>query len=158
MTYRLIFGQDKRSWKLCKSLLKQEGRPNCLQRLWKFIRGSKQTDIVDATGIRDPLLTRLCCQDCNDEKLYDDLYFPDVSAQYSAQQDFPFFGRRLLALQEYTRMLQPHGIWTLWYDRRDLTRFYMRWLLVVLSITILIIALEILGLSAALVARYFKPQ
>jgi hypothetical protein len=105
MTYRLLFGQDKRSWKLRRKNIGQKGE-------------TKPSD-----GFDDPLLRRLCCYDWTTETLYDELDAPNVRSLYSAHQDYPFFGDRLIALQEYSRLFQPYYWKTLCFDWRDMNQF-----------------------------------
>ncbi|KAF9776436.1 hypothetical protein IL306_005371 [Fusarium sp. DS 682] len=81
LTFRLIFGQNKRSW----SLMKKKGS---VPRLGKKEFNS---DV-------DPLLYGLCCQDWDDEPLYDKIHAPAARSAYSARQDFPFFSERLILL------------------------------------------------------------
>ncbi|KAI1130216.1 hypothetical protein F5Y10DRAFT_289677 [Nemania abortiva] len=135
LTYRLLFGQDKRSWKLCKT----EG------------------DITPkACDDNDPLLYHLCCQDWENEAIYDEIQAPDVRSVYSARQDFSFFGERLIALQEYTRMLEPDTWRTLYYDRRNLSRFVTIWAAIFFGLATLVFAILGLGLAAAQVVGGFK--
>ena len=155
MTYRLLFGKDKHSWKLCRRLLRKEIGGWFFQRWWRVIWSSKAR--LEEATTRDLLLRKLCCSDADDVPMYDDLDIPGARTLYSPQQDFPFFGTRLATLQEHTRMLQPYNLWTLWWDRRDPNRFYTIRALVIFSIITLILALLGLGLSAAQVASAFKP-
>lgn len=49
------------------------------------------------------------------------------SSSYSARDDFPTFGHRLLALQRYNSRHQPSKITDLWRDRRNLLQWYTFW-------------------------------
>ena len=147
VTYRLLFGQDKRSWKLAKALRSQGG----LRRVMNRIAGLK-SDSLSWDGVSDPLLKTLCTCDGDEVGLYDDLEVPGSRSIYSAQQDFPFFGQRLIAIQEYTRLVQPYDLRTLWFDRRDTNRFYTIWAVIAFSILTLVLDLLGLALAAAKVA------
>ena len=107
LSYRLIFGQDRRAWK-------------AFRKLWK------RTDGVFGDGgakACDPLLERLCGHSWQDEiQLYEELDAHDVPNHYSPSQDFPFLGRRLLRVQDFTKMQNPQDWRVLWSDRRDISK------------------------------------
>jgi hypothetical protein len=52
---------------------------------------------------------------------------------YSARGDFPNLGKRLLELQDYMNAQNPQDLVALWYDRRDILRFYTFWAVVVVG-------------------------
>jgi len=139
LTYRVIFGQDKRSWKLCNK-----------------IGASNNPENND--GTIDPLLHKLCCCDWETEPLYDEIDVFDARSIYSAQQDFPFFGERLIILQEYTRMLEPYDWRSLYADRRNMNRFCTIWAVIFFGIITLVLTLLGLGIGAAQVAGTFRPS
>lgn len=148
-TFRLLFGQDKRSWNLCKAMFRKQTR---VGKFWKtIITRSKTADFHD-----DPPLQRLCCHDANYESLYDDVHISDIWSLYSAHQDCHFFGQRLLALQEYIRSLQLYDTRTLWYDRRDTNRVYTIWSVIVFSLVTILLSLLGLPLAAAQVVGSFR--
>ncbi|KAN0114722.1 hypothetical protein V8E51_004266 [Hyaloscypha variabilis] len=114
LTYRILFGQDKRSWQAWKSYC------------------STEVDAFDAQ-IADPLLPALCGRDCRNESTYNDIQAPELEQQYSAQEDYPFFGDRLVKVQLFVNNKNP-GTWsTLWYDRRDILRFWTFWAVVIVG-------------------------
>lgn len=49
------------------------------------------------------------------------------SDTYSARDDFPTFGARLLALQNYNKRRQPSKMTDLWRDRRNPLQWYTFW-------------------------------
>lgn len=155
LTYRLLFGQHKRSWKLCREtggLYVHDIRS--WRTLWLRRRGNKGPDGTADTV--DSLLDRLCAPDCSREQLYDDVGAPDVRSVYSAQQDFPFFGDRLIALQEYVRFLGPTDFRSLFYDRRDLTKFFGFFTVMVFGITTLLLSIMAVALAAGQIAGMFR--
>lgn len=56
--------------------------------------------------------------------LNDQLQEPDT---YSARDDFPVFGSRLLTLQHYNTRQQPSKVKDLWRDRRNPLQWYTFW-------------------------------
>lgn len=72
------------------------------------------------------MLSLLCGRSCNDEaarRVYDEL---DVNepANYYDPQEFPFFGKRLLELQQLIKQYQPQDVRSLLNDRRDVASWY----------------------------------
>lgn len=150
MTFRLIFGQDKTSWKLAKSFQS----PGRIRRVWENLTGRSRASL-SWEDVSDPRLQALCTCDVGEEQLYDDLELPDARSVYSAQLDFPYFGQRLIAIQEYIKLVQPYDLQTLWYDRRDANRFYTIWAVIAFSMLTLVLALIGIVLAAAQVAGSF---
>jgi hypothetical protein len=108
LSYRLIFGQDKRS--------RKAWRRHCYKELMAF-----------SADIADPLLEALCGKDCRNELTYEKIEAPEIAQQYSARNDFPFFGERLVEIQQFVLKKSPGDWTTLWNDRRDLRKYAM-WL------------------------------
>ncbi|OBT62907.1 hypothetical protein VE03_07905 [Pseudogymnoascus sp. 23342-1-I1] len=102
MSYRLIFGQNRGSWKLFSSHHKKR-------------------------NFSDPLLLRLCAKNCRKEMTYSESFIPQPKPQYSVRKDFAFFGERLVHLQRFVIEQDPGDFWTLWYDKRDILRYYTFW-------------------------------
>ena len=103
LSYRLIFGQDRKSWKAWKKYC------------------SSQVEAFDK-GIADPLLATLCGRDSRRERTYTEIQAPEIEQQYSAREDFPFFGERLVKIQQFVLKKNPSDWKTLWNDRRDLRK------------------------------------
>jgi hypothetical protein len=107
LTYRVVFGQDKKSWKAWRRYYSKEiGRFN--------------------PETADPLLKSLCGKDYRDESTYSDIQAPDIGQQYNSQDDFPFFGDRLIKIQQFVLKKNPSDWKTLWNDRRDLRKLFLR--------------------------------
>lgn len=111
-SYRLIFGQHPKSHKSFERI-----RP---------------TPGPDAPA-PDPLLRQLCGRSCFDNTFYAGIGGPRVKTMYSARGDFPNLGKRLLELQGYMNAQNPQDLVALWYDRRDVLRFYTFWAVVVVG-------------------------
>lgn len=139
LTFRLIFGQNKRSW----SLMKKKG-------------SVPRPGIEEFNPDVDPLLYGLCCQDWDDELLYDEIHAPAARSAYSARQDFPFFGERLILLQEYTRILEPTSLTTLFYDRRSMSKFCATWATIYFGVITFILTVAGVGLAVAQVVSGFR--
>jgi len=113
LSYRLLFGQDARSWKAFSRMIP----------VWEEQRGrSSWENSWDC----DPILYVLCGRSCTDEaarQVYDEL---DVNepANYYDPQEFPFFGKRLLELQQVIKQYQPQDVRSLMNDRRDVASWY----------------------------------
>nr|POE77997.1 efflux pump ustt [Quercus suber] len=124
-SYRLIFGQDNAS-------------------RTAYLR-SRQTELfINSSHVADPLLHRLCCKDWTKENIYVDMDVPGVKTVYSAQNDFPYLGDRLLELHHYIVTQCPNNWQTLWRDRRDLNRFWTLWLVVYIgALTILLAGIQV---------------
>jgi hypothetical protein len=111
-SYRLIFGQHSKSYKS-----------------FEKISPSPVSSFLDP----DPLLRQLCGKSCFNNSFYADIGGPRVKTMYSARGDFPNLGKRLLELQGYMNAQNPQDLVALWYDRRDILRFYTFWAVVVVG-------------------------
>jgi hypothetical protein len=99
LTYRVLFGQDKRSF--------QAFRRCC----------TKQ----DAHYALDPLLPILCDRSWtmpNARDLYTDIDAGVSRDTYDSNADFPIMGQKLLALQRFVYCYQPRTLAALLRDRR----------------------------------------
>jgi sterol desaturase/sphingolipid hydroxylase (fatty acid hydroxylase superfamily) len=63
------------------------------------------------------------------------------SNTYSARDDFPVFGQRLLALQRYNRRHQPSKITDLWRNRQNPLQWYTFWAVLVVGGSGLLLAI-----------------
>ncbi|KAL8950291.1 MAG: hypothetical protein Q9222_003657 [Ikaeria aurantiellina] len=105
LSYRLLFGQNRRSWKA-------------------FNKMYADADGVTKSGdvLHDPLLRRLCGQKWEKERnFYKDLDANEAPSHYRTQ-DFPYLGSRLLRLQNFSKHQEPHDWKVLWFDRRDISK------------------------------------
>jgi len=111
LTYRLIFGLDDRSWKAFSRL--------------KTVREEQQIS-GDTAIIWDPLLSTVGAQSATSadaRRIYDDLD-PTEPAKAYPYAEFPFFGRRLVALQEFVNQHPAQNVRALLNDRRDVAAWY----------------------------------
>lgn len=114
LSYRLIFGLDDRSWRAFSRL--------------KTTREEQQV-FGETAIIWDPLLSTVCGQSASSEdaqSIYDD-FEPGEPAKAYPYAEFPFFGRRLIALQEFVNQHQPQNVRALLNDRRDVAAWYTLW-------------------------------
>ncbi|KAL8711217.1 MAG: hypothetical protein Q9220_004362 [cf. Caloplaca sp. 1 TL-2023] len=110
LSYRLLFGQNRGSWKAFNKLY-------------------ADADGVTKSGevLHDPLLRRLCGQKWEKERsFYKDIDANEAPSHYRAE-DFPFLGSRLLRLQNFSKHQEPHDWKVLWFDRRDIMKCYTFW-------------------------------
>lgn len=117
LSYSLIFGQDERSYKAFARMVP----------VWEEQRGRSSWE---TTWDSDPMLHVLCGQSSNDEearKIYDEIDANEPASYYNPHTEFPFFGKRLLELQQFIKQHQPHTVRSLLNDRRDLSAWYNLW-------------------------------
>jgi hypothetical protein len=116
-TYRLIFGQDDRSYKAFSRMVP----------VWEEQRGRTSWE---TTWACDPMLFILCGKSATSEearKIYDEIDANEPHNCYNPNTEFPFFGKRLLELQQFIRQHQPHNVRALLNDRRDVAAWYTLW-------------------------------
>jgi hypothetical protein len=78
----------------------------------------------------DPMLHVLCGQSSSDEearKIYDEINVNEPASYYNPHTEFPFFGKRLVELQQFTKQHQPQTMRSLLNDRRDISSWYSLW-------------------------------
>ena len=148
-SYRIIFGQDRRSRDLFHAI------------------ESKKLSMPHVNNY-DPLLTTLCgkgagkalnalpwtlwpssCVDSEGHLLHQNVY--------STSLDFPMLGPRLMKLQTFSVRQQPSHIQDLWRDRRNVLQWYTFWAVLIFGgLTILISTLQLI-VSAAQLAVAIRP-
>ena len=140
-SYRVLFAQTSRSRKLLRRELVSMRRT--------------RNEI-------DPFLEPLCCQKLSRSfcSMYKDLWPPSCQDfeerlqehdVYSAKEDFPFLGARLLRIQQYNLRQQPSRIRDLWRDRRNPLQWYTFWaVLWIGGITIVLGSLQVVIAAAQL--------
>jgi hypothetical protein len=114
LSYRLLFGQDDRSWKAFSRMVP----------LWEEQRGRVSWE---TSWDCDPLLPVLCGRSCTDEEarqVYDEIDANEPANYYDPNTEFPFFGKRLLELQQLIKQYQPQDVRSLLNDRRDVASWY----------------------------------
>jgi len=114
LSYRLIFGLDEKSW-----------RP--------FSRIMTTMEEQEAFGelpfVWDPLLHTLCGKSASTpeaQRIYDDIEASEPAKTYP-YTEFPFFGKRLIALQDFVNQHQPQNVRAMLNDRRDVAAWYTLW-------------------------------
>lgn len=133
-SYRLIFGQDERSWK----------------GFTKMLTGLEESHEQGMTSWAcDPLLRVLCGQSSSSTEaryIYEELDNNQPTTYYTLDE-FPFFGKRLMELAEFDNQHQPQTVMSLLNDRRDIAaRFNLRstqLLVLFATVTILLMVLSL---------------
>ncbi|KAH7407371.1 hypothetical protein BKA64DRAFT_413789 [Cadophora sp. MPI-SDFR-AT-0126] len=114
LSYRLIFGLDERSWRSFSKIMttmEEHEVPGDLPFVW------------------DPLLHTVCGKSASSEeaqRIYDDIEASEPAKTYP-YTEFPFFGKRLIALQDFVKQHQPQNVRSLLNDRRDVAAWYTLW-------------------------------
>lgn len=114
LTYRLLFGQDERSWRAFIRMVSTSEEDGNQSKPWAC----------------DPLLVTLCGQNCSSEgakKIYDEIEAEEPTDHCDPQIEFPFFASRLVDLQEFVKQHQPQTVRGLLTDKRDITVWYNLW-------------------------------
>ncbi|KAI9785982.1 MAG: hypothetical protein M1839_008248 [Geoglossum umbratile] len=117
LSYRLIFGQDDRSWRLFSRMVQTQGN----------YRGHTSLEL---SWDCDPMLLILCGRSSTTEgarQIYDEIDANPPKSHYDPNIEFPFFGKRLLELQRFINLHQPQNIRSLLHDRRDVSVWYTVW-------------------------------
>ncbi|KAI1173818.1 hypothetical protein F4777DRAFT_580582 [Nemania sp. FL0916] len=131
---RLIFGQNSRSRDLYRKSFQKPGE----------------------FGIdKDPLLDQICGAPSHQCDLFDRIDALPERSIYSPQHDFPYLGQRLLELQDFVTAQNPADLRTLWYDVRDLNRYWTFWAVFIFgvaSIFLTVIQTILTGLQLASMA------
>lgn len=120
MSYRLLFGQSHASRALAKSLVHELEKHGRVDGLLGYLCTKPQKDV----NRRLPSsFWPVTCRDF-DGNLQE-------AGCYSAQDDFPLLGNRLVALQEFGLRQQPSRLRDLWRDRRSPLQWYTFWAVLV---------------------------
>lgn len=121
-SYRILFSQQK----------------NARELYFKHFRISSSRQVDHEV---DPLRDEICGTPSHSNALFDQIEaFPEKSTYWS-DSDFPNLGDRLLELQDFV-VSQDRGTFrALWYDVRDLNRFWTFWAVVVFGITSVILSI-----------------
>jgi hypothetical protein len=152
LSYRLLFAQSSKSRRIVGRLLSQSSK-----------KASTHT-VSGITDDADPFLSTICTTPLlshwrhfsfTRQNLLPGTIFPpstlDIHGQlqecdtYSARDDFPVFGSRLLQLQRYNMRQQPSRVRDLWRDRRNPLQWYTFWaVLWIGGVTIILAVLQLL--------------
>lgn len=114
LTYRILFGQDERSWRAFAKLANTWESEQCSEKPWSC----------------DPLLKTLCGQSSLSDGakiIYDEIEAGEQASHYDPHTEFPFFGSRLIELQEFVKNHQPQNVRSLLTDKRDVAAWYTLW-------------------------------
>lgn len=172
LSYRLLFGQSKSARKLIKSMME---RPK-FQPGTESTRNQKCVSKDDKDVFLDTICTLPLYPDRGISRLWsrkrpsprisghlfpisslsvgDELIESDT---YSARDDFPVFGSRLLAIQRYNMRRQPSKVLDLWRDRRNPLQWYTFWAVAIFGgAGILLSALQ-LGVGVVQLAYAIHP-
>jgi hypothetical protein len=117
LSYRLIFGRDRRSRSRIRRILEEEKSE------W------------EDEGLCDPLLEILCTrpdQSQEMQELYNDLESKEFE-DYIWLEEFPFLARRLFDLQRFSMAQNPHSWRRLWNDQRNITVWFTTWAVVIIG-------------------------
>ncbi|KAI0893452.1 hypothetical protein F4806DRAFT_504915 [Annulohypoxylon nitens] len=171
LSYRLIFGQSHKSRKI-------------MSRVFSHSQSASGVNHVQLVGVTpneelDPFLKTLCTSPlhsgCNflglrlggkpTPNIRGDL-FPSSALNehdelseldYSAQDHFPTFGPRLLALQRYNMRRQPSKILDLWRDQRNPLQWYTFWAVLLIGVIGFLLSIFQLAVSIIQVVYAANP-
>ncbi|KAL2064597.1 hypothetical protein VTL71DRAFT_3734 [Oculimacula yallundae] len=135
LSYRLIFAESKYSHSL-------------------YISPKDHVSLSQAVE-HDPMLDVICGQSCRDEPssmIWEAIDAGRTSSRYSTQ-DFDFLGPRLLLIQKAIDAYHPQGFLPMWYDRRDIHRWWGFWPIFITSGFLL--ALGLLQATLQVLQLYF---
>jgi hypothetical protein len=120
LSYRVIFGQDERSWKAFSRIVPA----------WEERAERSTNPSWESNWDCDPLLHVLCgrsAETSEARKLYDEIDANEPTSNYAPHADFKFFGKRLLDLQDFIDQHRPRNVRELLNDRRDVAAWYTLW-------------------------------
>jgi hypothetical protein len=121
LSYRLLFGQDHKSWKAFQAKIAEWGEN------WNCSDPNSED--------KDDMLLILCGKSYKSQEareVYEQIDADedpkeDLSVYYYPDSDFPFFGKRLLNLQAFVKGRHPHNWSALWNDRRNVAYWWTFW-------------------------------
>lgn len=106
LSYQLLFGDDRRSRKV-------------------YAQTERNLAYQSRGGVDDQVLDKLC--------RYKESGSLKTRTSYSKNQHFPILGYRLAVIQEDIDHMQLNRITALWRDRRDLSRWYTFWAVLIIG-------------------------
>jgi len=115
LTYRILFGQDDRSWKT---------RFRQMAISWE----AEQT--AEKPWPCDPLLKSLCAQSCLSEgakTIYKEREAGDLDRYYDPHLSFPFFAGRLIELQDFVKHHQSPNLRGVLTSKREVAALWNLW-------------------------------
>lgn len=115
-SYRILFSQQKKARDL-------------------YLKHFQASSSQQADHEVDPLRDDICGTPAHKNILFDQIEaFPEKSTYWS-DSDFPNLGDRLLEIQDFVESHDAGTLRALWYDVRDLNRFWTFWTVVVFGVT-----------------------
>ena len=128
LSYRLLFGQDSKSRQMFRNVESKKAR--------------------DKDSSLDPLSERLCGDKEKIDSLITDHSIREFS-YYDNQDDFHFYGPRLLLLQRSAGSQNPRTFSNIWHDRRNLAQWLTVCLVTLLTAVTIILSIVQIGLGIA---------
>lgn len=119
LSYRLLFAQSRRSRRLVNQQLEKLSSQGKLDPLLRTLSGASLPSLRSTLPRNVFPHSTLTAEGMLQE-----------SDTYSAREDFPSFGYRLLILQRYSLRQQPSRVKDLWRDRRNPLQWYTFWAVV----------------------------
>jgi len=139
LSYRVIFGQDERSWKAFSRIIPA----------WEDRVDLSSNPSWESSWDCDPLLHVLCGRSVETpeaRQVYEEVDANEPTSNYIPHADFKFFGKRLLDLQDFIDQHQPRNVRGLLNDRRDVAAWYTLWnnqlLIIFATVTIFFMVLS----------------
>jgi hypothetical protein len=134
LTYRLIFGQDAKSYKLFKREMDAvcaaaSSPPLSLSLPSKSKPKPAPPPCIFSFPDADPMLPLLCSRRWNSAAaapIYDDLKADEPQTHYTPSS-YPFFAEKLLAIQSYVKDRNPHDWKAMWHDTRNKNNWWQFW-------------------------------
>jgi hypothetical protein len=127
LSYRLIFGHDRRSRTAAIHALKNME--------------------MKGFGLADPLLEILCTKAASSPEIQDlhrELKTRELEDIVSLDE-FPFLGRRLIDLQRFSMTYGPHSLMRLWHDKHNISKwFIVRAVIIFGGLTLIIQILQVI--------------
>lgn len=136
-SYRLVFGQDKRSRTM----------------YWNTIRPSLRKD-----KCHDPFLDDLCrLGGASFESRWPDLgELLNMREMAFHPSDFAVYGERLGKIQRYIGQRQPRRLLEMWRDRRNPEKFFTFWAVIIFGGVTVILSLVQIALTAGQLVLSYK--
>jgi hypothetical protein len=96
----------------------------------RMVAASQDDRSQERPWSHDPLLATLCGQNCSSEGakiIYEEIEAGELAGHYDPHTEFPFFGSRLIELQELVKHHQPQNVRSLFADKTDVAAWYTLW-------------------------------
>ena len=127
LSYRLLFGQDKKSRHLFKSMRNGDSEPAVAS---------------------DPLLALLCSKKASHQ-----CTISMERTTYRLRRDFPILRSRIAILQQHLLNTKPRTWKEIWTDKRDSPQWYTFWTVLIFGLIALLLALIQVILQAVQISQ-----